>query len=40
MKKLSMLEAQIEKLRDALEAEGMKFEKKSSKKEKEEKKEE
>ena len=36
MKKLSMLEAQIEKLRDALEAEGMKFEKKSSKKDKKE----
>lgn len=40
MEKLSMLEAQVEKLRDALEAEGMRFEKKSSKKEKEEKEEE
>jgi chromosome segregation ATPase len=32
MEKLSMLEAQVEKLREVLEAEGMRFEKKKSKK--------
>tara|TARA_R110001592_G_scaffold40170_3_gene132084 strand:+ start:989 stop:1615 length:627 start_codon:yes stop_codon:yes gene_type:complete len=36
MEKLSMLEAQIEKLREVLETEGMRFEKKSSKKSKKE----
>ena len=36
MEKLSMLEAQVEKLREVLEAEGMRFEKKSSKKAKKE----
>ncbi len=36
MEKLSMLEMQMEKLRMALEAEGMRFEKKSSKKDKKE----
>ena len=41
MEKLSMLEAQVEKLREVLEAEGMRFEKKKpKKKEKEEKEEE
>ena len=40
MEKLSMLEAQVEKLREVLEAEGMRFEKKKSKKNKEEDKEE
>ena len=40
MEKLSMLEAQVEKLRDALEAEGMRFEKKSSKKDKKKEEEE
>ena len=39
MEKLSMLEAQVEKLREVLEAEGMRFEKKKPKKEKEDKEE-
>ena len=40
MEKLSMLEAQVEKLREVLEAEGLRFEKKKSKKDKEDDKEE
>ena len=36
MEKLSMLEAQVEKLKEVLEAEGLRFEKKSSKKSKKE----
>ena len=39
MEKLSMLEAQVERLKEALEAEGMRFEKKKPKKEKEDKEE-
>lgn len=39
MEKLSMLEAQVEKLREVLEQEGLRFEKKKSKKDKEEKEE-
>ena len=35
MEKLSMLEAQVERLREALEQEGLRFEKKTSKKDKE-----
>jgi len=40
MEKLSMLEAQVEKLREVLEAEGMRFEKKKPKKKEKEDKEE
>ena len=36
MEKLSMLEMQMDKLREALEKEGLRFEKKSSKKSKKE----
>tara|TARA_S200002703_G_scaffold140709_1_gene132098 strand:- start:79 stop:552 length:474 start_codon:yes stop_codon:yes gene_type:complete len=39
MEKLSTLEAQVEKLKEVLEAEGLRFEKKKSKKDKEEDKE-
>ena len=36
MEKLSMLEAQVERLKEALEQEGLRFEKKTSKKDKKE----